>query len=318
MIENNKISRRYFIRNLSLFSGGLVLACELGSEEKLPVPNDDGNFTPNLFIELKPDGELILTASRSEMGQGVRTSLTAVIADEMDADWNRVKVVQAPGDDAYGNQNTDGSRSIRTIYEPMRKMGAMARTMLVGAAAKRWQVLADQCSTKKHYVINNSSGERLFYGDLIEEAMKQPLPESPVLKNPDEFVYIGKGLRSVDIDDFTSGRAVYGLDIKLPGMKYATIARCPVTFGSVKSFDSSGAEEIQGVEKVLEMSRVKKPFGSLGGVAVIANNSWSAIKGKEALKIEWDFGENQDYNTVEYASVLKSNATKKGKLLRED
>ncbi len=318
MTENNKISRRYFIRNLSLFSGGLVLACELGSEQKLPVPNADGNFTPNLFVELKPDGQLILTASRSEMGQGVRTSLTSVIADEMDADWNQVKVIQAPGDAAYGNQNTDGSRSIRTIYEPMRKMGAMARTMLVGAAAERWQVSAEQCSTEKHHVINDATGERLFYGDLIEEAMKQPLPENPALKNPDEFIYIGKGLRSIDVDDFASGKAVYGLDIKLPGMKYASISRCPVTFGSVKSFDASAAKAVPGVVKVIEMSRVKKPFGSLGGVAVIANNSWSAIKGKEALEIEWDYGENQSYNTREYADVLRSNATKKGKLVRED
>ena len=318
MTENNKISRRYFIRNLSLFSGGLVLACELGSEQKLPVPNADGNFTPNLFVELKPDGQLILTASRSEMGQGVRTSLTSVIADEMDADWNQVKVIQAPGDDAYGNQNTDGSRSIRTIYEPMRKMGAMARIMLVGAAAERWQVSAEQCSTEKHHVINDATGERLFYGDLIEEAMKQPLPENPALKNPDEFIYIGKGLRSIDVDDFASGKAVYGLDIKLPGMKYASISRCPVTFGSVKSFDASAAKAVPGVVKVIEMSRVKKPFGSLGGVAVIANNSWSAIKGKEALEIEWDYGENQSYNTREYADVLRSNATKKGKLVRED
>ncbi len=129
---------------MSLFSGGLVLACDVGQKDKPKnTSNEDGHFSPNLFVELKPNGDLILTASRSEMGQGVRTSLTSVIADEMDADWSRVTVKQAPGDDAYGNQNTDGSRSIRTIYEPMRKMGAMARAMLIEAAAEQW---GDCCS----------------------------------------------------------------------------------------------------------------------------------------------------------------------------
>jgi isoquinoline 1-oxidoreductase beta subunit len=318
MIHKHGISRRYFIRNLSLASGGLVLACELGKEPKLPVQKGDGSFSPNLFVELKPNGRLILTASRSEMGQGVRTSLTAVIADEMDADWSRVEVVQAPGDDAYGNQNTDGSRSIRTIFEPMRKMGAMAREMLLAAAAQRWKISSEKCHTEMHHVINIETGEKLFYGDLADEALRQPLPKNPSLKDPDDFVYIGKGLRSVDIDDFTSGKAKYGLDVKLPGMKYAAIARCPVTFGTVRSFDSTQTEAIRGVERVLEMERVKKPFGLLGGVAVVGDNSWSVIKGKEALVVDWDHGENEDYNTLDYAKLLKANVTKRGKLINED
>ena len=317
MIGKYKISRRYFIRNLSLASGGLVLACEIGNEPKLPVQKADGSFSPNLFVELKPDGQLILTASRSEMGQGVRTSLTSVIADEMDADWARVIVVQARGDEANGNQNTDGSRSIRTIYEPMRKMGAMAREMLIGAAAERWKVDPDKCRTEMHQVINTETGEKLNYGDLAQDALRQPLPENPKLKDPADFVYIGKGLRSVDIDDFTSGRAQYGLDVKLPGMKYASIARCPVTFGSVRSFDAQGAKSFWGVTDILEMSRVKRPFGMLGGVAVIADNSWSALKGKEALEVEWDYGENREYNTDDYAKTLRSNVTRPGKLIRE-
>ena len=154
------ISRRFFIKNMSLFSGALLLACDAGGQgSAINTKSSNGNFTPNLFVELKPNGDLILTASRSEMGQGVRTSLTSVIADEMDADWSRVQVRQAPGDDAYGNQNTDGSRSIRTIYEPMRKMGAMARAMLLGAAAKRWNIAEDLCKTALQYVVRSDSGE---------------------------------------------------------------------------------------------------------------------------------------------------------------
>src|SRR5210317_734721 len=151
MYIGNHITRRFFIRNVSLLSGGIILACDMDSNSDNGAGHNKQNdsiFSPNLFVELKPDGALILTASRSEMGQGVRTSLTSVIADEMDADWSRVKVRQAPGDDAYGNQNTDGSRSIRTIYEPMRKMGAMARAMLISAAAEHWGISEALCKSE--------------------------------------------------------------------------------------------------------------------------------------------------------------------------
>jgi isoquinoline 1-oxidoreductase beta subunit len=318
MIPGKKLSRRYFIRNLSLISGGLVLGCELGSnKQELELLTDEGAFHPNLFVELKTDGELILTASRSEMGQGVRTSLTSVIADEMGADWDFVKVVQAPGDDAYGNQNTDGSRSIRTIFEPMRKMGAMARMMLIAAAAKQWEVATEACKAEKHHVVNLQTGERLFFGDLVEAAAQQLVPENPTFKNRKDFNYIGKELPSIDIDDFTSGQAIYGMDVKIPGMKYAAVARCPVTFGTVRSFDATDTEKFPGVSKVLEMQRVEKPFGNLGGIAVVADNTWSALKGKEALKIEWEFGDNGTYDTEAYMQTLKENVTKKGKLIQE-
>ena len=319
MISKNAVSRRYFIKNLGLFSGGLLLACDLGADIR-PSSNlaDGSDFKPNLFVELKPSGELILTASRSEMGQGVRTSLTSVIADEMGADWNRVRVVQAPGEDAYGDQNTDGSRSIRTIYEPMRKMGAMARMMLIAAAAEQWKVSEEECIAENHFVIHKKTDNKAFYGDLVAQASHQKLPKNPVLKSPDQFVYIGKGLASVDVDDFTGGQAKYGMDIKIPGLKYACISRPPVTFGEVQSFDSSKAEKVFGVEQIVEMKRVEKPFGSLGGIAVIADNSWSAIKAKEALEVQWVAGENGSYDTQNYMRTLVDNVNKPGKLIRED
>lgn len=319
MTNKSLISRRFFIKNISLFSGGLVLACDVGREDSdFNSKNDSGNFTPNLFVELKPTGELILTASRSEMGQGVRTSLTSVIADEMDAEWSRVIVKQAPGDDAYGNQNTDGSRSIRTIYEPMRKMGAMARTMLISAAARRWNIPEDMCSSELHYVYRNDSEDKIFYGDLVEEAAKMVAPKDPVLKSPDEFIYIGKGLKSVDAGDFVKGIPKYGLDIKLKGMLYACIARCPVTFGTVSSYDDSASLKIPGVEIVNTFDRIKKPFGALGGVAVVASNTWSAIEGKKALKIDWNLGENETYSTEEYMKKLKANVHRNAKVIKED
>jgi len=319
MKMTSKLSRRYFIRNVSLFSGGLLLACDMNTESTNAIVQNSGeSFMPNLFVELKPNGDLILTASRSEMGQGVRTSLTSVIADELDADWSRVSVKQAPGDDAYGNQNTDGSRSIRTIYEPMRKMGAMARAMLVAAAADHWGITEDKCSTAKHYVIREDSKDKLFYGDLVEAAGAMAIPENPKLKSPDQFVYIGKELTSVDANDFVTGVSKYGMDIKVPDMVYACIARSPVTFGEIKSFDDSDSLKVPGVQSVNLIERIKKPFGALGGVAVVGSNTWAAIEGKKSLKLEWDKGANESYSSEEYMVEITANVHKKAKLIRKD
>lgn len=319
MKNKSLISRRFFIKNVSLFSGALVLACDVGQKgDSIQTSNEDGHFAPNLFVELKPNGDLILTASRSEMGQGVRTSLTSVIADEMDADWSKVTVKQAPGDDAYGNQNTDGSRSIRTIYEPMRKMGAMARAMLISAAAEQWGISSEQCKSELHHIVNTDSGEKIFYGDLVAKASLMEIPQNPLLKSPDEFIYIGKGLKSVDADDFVKGIPKYGLDIKLKNMVYACIARCPVTFGSLKSYDESESLKIQGVKTVKTLDRIEKPFGALGGVAVIASNSWAAIEGKKALKVDWNFGENEVYSSREYMEKITKNVHQKAKIIKEE
>lgn len=314
----SKQSRRYFIKNVSLFSGGLFLACDMNSStEQIPAANAD-QFTPNLFVELKANGDLLLTASRSEMGQGVRTSLTSVIADEMDADWSKVTVKQAPGDDAYGNQNTDGSRSIRTIYEPMRKMGAMARTMLVAAAAEKWGVSEAECITENHYVLRKNSNDKLFYGDLVAAASTVKIPENPELKSSDEFVYIGKDLSSVDADDFVKGISKYGMDIKVEGMVYACIARSPVTFGKVNTYDDVESLKVPGVERVVELDRIEKPFGALGGVAVIGQNTWAAIEGKKALKLQWENGANEHYSSDDFMNEITSNVEKKAKVIKKE
>jgi len=320
MKDRYTISRRSFIKNMSIVSGGLILACNVPGDKKEigHLTENLKGFNPNLFVHLKSNGDLVLTASRSEMGQGVRTSLTSVIADEMDADWNKVSVKQATGDDAYGNQNTDGSRSIRTIYEPMRQMGAMARSMLITAAANKWEIDESNCKTENHYVINSNNNDKLFYGDLVEAAAELEIPKDVVLKSPDDFIYIGKGLKSVDVHDFTHGKAKYGLDIRLPNMKYAAIARCPVTFGTVKSFNKEKALKVSGVVDIIEIPRIKKAFGPLGGVAVIANNTWAALQGKEALEIIWDYGENVEYTSDTYMEKITKNVHKKGKEIKND
>ena len=309
------ISRRSFVRSIGLASGGLILACNtsvFSGKEKEELKNLI-DFNPNLFIQLNSDGSLILIASRSEMGNGVRTSLTSVIADEMEADWDKVIVKQGTGDAQYGDQNTDGSRSIRYLYETMRQMGAMAKAMLISAAAQTWQVSEDECKAENHFVIH-SSGKKLGYGDLVEKAKTLEPPSDIKLKKPKDFKYIGKHLIGVDVKEYSNGIAIFGLDKRIPNMKYVAIERCPVTFGTVKSFDKTEALKITGVIDVIEIPRIEKPFGALGGVAVIASNTWAAFKGKEALKIEWNFGDNKDYDSKNYMNQITENVHKQGKV----
>jgi len=299
----HNISRRNFVKVFGLASGGLIIGCQFSNNEIVRI--DDGTtFAPNLFIQLKKDGKLILLSSRSEMGQGIRTSLTSAIADEMDADWNYVQVEQATGDSKFGNQNTDGSRSVRTILAPMRKLGATAKAMLISAAAKKWEISESDCSAEMHYVINNKTKEKLFFGDLVEDAMKIEAPKEVVLKDKKDFKYIGKSLKSIDIKDFTHGTAIYGLDARLPNMKFATIARCPSAFGSLKSVNSDKARSVTGVLDIVELERVKRPFGMLGGVAVIASNTWAAIQGRKQLDIAWNKGSNGNYDSKKYMQTL--------------
>ncbi len=316
-----KITRRGFIRSIGLASGGLIIACNIPSSDKEGTTkrvSNSNTFEPNLFIQLKDNGELVLVASRSEMGNGVRTSLTSVIADEMDADWKFVSVKQATGDAKFMNQNTDGSRSIRTLFEPMRKMGATARAMLITAAAIKWKVEETVLKTENHFVINTTNQKKIFYGDLIKEVAEVAIPENPPLKASKNFKYIGKGLKSVDAAGYASGKPKYGMDIRLKNMKFAAIARCPVTFGTVKSFNKTKALAVKGVIEVVEIPKIDRPFGALGGIAVVANTTWAAFKGKEMLEIDWDYGDNKTYSSKTYNKMLTKNVHKKGKEVRND
>lgn len=309
------ISRRSFIKGIGLASGGLILACN-SAPFTSSVATELLEFNPNLFVQLNSDGSLILVASRSEMGNGVRTSLTSVIADEMDADWKRVSIKQATGDAQYGDQNTDGSRSIRYLYDTMRQMGATTKVMLISAAAKTWEVPESECKADNHFIIH-TSGKKIGYGDLVEVAKTLEVPTDVKLKSPEEFKYIGKTLPSIDVDNYANGSAVFGLDKRLPNMKFVAIKRCPVTFGTVKSFDKTEALKVEGVIDIIEIPRIIKPFGALGGVAVIATNTWAAFKGKDALEVEWDYGQNKDYDSKKYMKEITANVHKSGKVAKD-
>jgi len=325
----SNLSRRGFLKGASA-TGVLVLAASWGlpdafAEEKkygaegMPHGAVDD---PRIYVSIAADGSVTVICNRSEMGQGVRTSLSMVVADELDADWALVKVRQAPADEArFGNQDTDGSRSMRHWYEPMRRCGAAARTMLELAAAAQWKVPVGECRAQLHKVVHQPSGRELGYGELAAAASALPVPgrDSLRLKQPSEFRYIGKqASRAIDGADIVNGRAVFGADVHFDDMLYAVVARPPVYGGKVKSVDSSAALKVPGVVKVLQIEGRPLPseFQPLGGVAVVAKNTWAAIKGREALKIQWDDGPNAGYDSVAYRKELEAAARKPGKVLR--
>ena len=277
---------------------------------------------PKLFVAIAADGTVTITNHRSEMGQGVRTSIALTVADELEADWDKVKVVQAWGDEArFGNQDTDGSRSLRHFFHPFRRVGAAAKEMLVEAAAKQWGVPASEVSAHNHVLTHAKSGRKLGYGEVAAAAAELPVParDSLVLKKPEAFRYIGKGkIGLIDNRDITTGKAVYGLDVKLDDMHYALVARPPVYGGKVKSLDDSEAKKVPGVVKIftIEGGTIPSEFMPLGGVAVVAKNTWAAMKGREALKITWDDGPNATYDTDAFRKELEKAARAPGKVVR--
>jgi isoquinoline 1-oxidoreductase subunit beta len=328
VIEN--VSRRGFLKGI-LATGGLVLAAEfVPVRAALAYETGAAKFPggvvsdPHVFIAIDPSGLVTIIAHRAEMGTGSRTSLPMVIAEELDADWSHVKVVQSPGDEQkYGNQNTDGSRSLRHFIQPMRQCGAAMRQMLETAAAQRWGVDVAEVQAQNHEVAHKASGRKLGYGELAATASALPTPPADQIKLKDEaaFRYLGKGnVQIVDLFDITTGRAVYGIDAKLPGLRYAVIARPPVMGGKLASYDGAAAMKVPGVEKIVVIEGTPPPskFQPIGGVAVIARNTWAAIKGREALVVQWEDGPHASYDSVAYKAQIEETARKPGKVVRNE
>jgi isoquinoline 1-oxidoreductase beta subunit len=254
------------------------------------------------------------------MGTGIRSVLPTVLADELDADWKRVKIEQAIGDAKYGSQNTDGSCSIRDFYDAMREAGASARLMLERAAAAKWGVPVSECQAQNHQVVHAGSGRKLGYGELAASAAQQPVPKKEELrfKSPAQFRYIGKDVPTVDRDDLCSGKGIFGIDARMPGMVYASIERSPVFGGKLKKYDDAGTRKVRGVERTVVIESFKPPhmFQALGGVAVIANNTWAAMQGRKQLKVEWEAGENAGYESDAYKQSLLETVRKPQRVAR--
>ena len=296
------ISRRDFLVAGAVAGTGLVLAFYVPHHGMHPV--GEQVFTPNAYLHIAPDGKVTVVVARSEMGQGVRTALPMILAEELDADWSQIAIQQAGASTLFGDQTTGGSASVRTTWDPMRQAGAAAREMLVAAAAQQWNMPVAECTTEKGFVIHAKSNRRSGYGDLVERAAKLPVPKEPKLKAASSYTLVGKSTPRLDTPSKTNGTAEYGIDFRTPGMKYAFLARCPVIGGKVASFDDSDARKVPGVTHVAKVGD--------SAVAVAANSVFAAMQGRKALKVTWDDGANKDLNTAGVFDVLHKAANDKG------
>lgn len=318
-----RISRREFMQRTGYAGGGLVLVLSSVSAGCGPTGDGTGpsadSFAPNVYVNLLDSGTVQIYCHRSEMGQGIRTCLTQIIADELEADWDRVELLQAIGDERYGDQNTDGSTSIRKQFDLLRSAGATAREMLVAAAATAWGVPVDECEARNHAVHHPASGNSADYGDLVAKLDRIEIPQNPAFKSPAEYRYIGKSVDLIDGRAMTTGSAIYGTDHRLPGMLYASIERCPVHGGRVESYDDRAARAVPGVVDVIRMPDPEAPlvFKPLGGVAVVATNTWAAERGRAALEISWDPGPNAGYESSKYKEELLTSCCNEGTLFLE-
>ena len=304
-------SRRDFLKVSSAAGAGLIIGVVLPYKHRLVAAGlVEQTFDPNVWIKISPDSKVTITLAKSEMGQGVKTSLPMIVADELDVDLQKIEILQANAHpDKYGSMMTVGSRSVRGgAWLRLREAGATAREMLVSAAAKRWGVNPASCRTENGSVFHDASKRSLTYGKLTADASALKVPKKPQLKDPSQFRYIGKSIPQIDTPDKVSGKTVYGLDVRVPDMLYATVVHPPVIGASVKSFDDSEAKKVSGVKKVFEVSL---------GLAVVAKSTWAAFKGARALQIKWD---NGDFNmdTKDISKSFRDLAGKKGVVARND
>ena len=324
IIENVSlhVSRRGFLHG-ALASGVFVLSARFiprplwAAEGEAAAPA----FQPSLWMSIASDGTVTVVAHRSEMGCGSRTALPLVVADELDADWSKVKIDQATGDPKYGDQDTDGSHSVRSSFDLMRQVGATGRVMLINAAASQWGVSPKDCTTESHFILHRASGRKLGYGEVAAAAAKLPVPkkEDVPLKSRSQWRYIGKESNSLfDLPEMVTGKAIFGMDATMPGMVYASVEHPPVLGQKIKSYDDKAALKVPSVQKTLIIDTFKPPhqFQPLGGVAVIADNTWAAFKGRKSLKVEWDSSPHSEYNSAPFRKTLEATSRKPGKVVR--
>jgi isoquinoline 1-oxidoreductase beta subunit len=303
-----KLDRRNFLKSTAVAAGGLVLGFHV--PKALHAEGAAGKL--NAFVQVGTDDTITLYIHKAEMGQGTVTSLSMLLAEELECDWKKIRT-EFPGVDpvAYGQmQGVFGSMSVRTSWEPLRKAGATAAEMLIQAAAQKWNVPKSQCRAENNSVLNVATNQRLSYGSLAEAASKLPVPQYGVaLKDPTQFKLVGKSQKRMDTPDKVSGRTTFGIDVKIPGMLYATLLRCPVFGGKVQSFDATKAKAVPGVKQVVQISN---------GVAVLAENTWAAMEGRKALVVQWDEGPMASTSSATIRKVFADLAEKPGAVARKE
>lgn len=295
MINFEKQSRRNFIKVCSLSAGGLFLAAYVPATNIFSKPGDDPTiFSPSAYIKIDSNGIVTVIVHRTEMGQGVQTALPMIVAEELEVNWEDIRIEQADADEKYGSQSTGGSWSIRSSFTPFRVAGATAKEMLLTAAAAKWGTSIADCYAENGFIINKTNGNKFSYGELVNEASKLPVPQDVKLKDPKDYKIIGKRVKRLDTPPKLYGTAKFGIDVVIPEMVYAAVKRPPDFQGKVKSFDDSKTKLINGVTECVQIKT---------GVAVIADSTWKSFKGKESLEVEWDPG---PYSNVSSESIRNS------------
>jgi isoquinoline 1-oxidoreductase beta subunit len=294
------LSRREFVGAGIAAGAGLVIGFYLPHGNR----SREESFSPNAYLRITRDNKVTIVVARSEMGQGIRTALPMILAEELEADWKQIEIEQAGASTLFGDQTTGGSASIRTTWDPMRKAGAIAREMLISAAALIWGVPRSACTAETGNIKHAASNRSLSYGELVDKASTLPIPSDVTLKQSKDYKIVGQRLARVDSPAKVMGKAVFGIDLRIPGMKYAVLSRCPVIGGKVSGFDDKESKKISGVAYV----------GKIGdsAVAVVADSAWGAMEGRRTLNVSWDEGANKDLNTAGVMASLKQAATKKG------
>jgi isoquinoline 1-oxidoreductase subunit beta len=315
MAMSSTLNRRSFLQVSAAAGGGLLVGTYFPSWTGSDGLSAAGSFEPNVWIKVNTDDTVRIMLTMLEMGQGVMTSMPMLVAEELDFDWTRIKTEWAGADAKYGNPNfggqqlTAGSNSVRGMWKVLREAGATARVMLVTAAAQTWGVAEHTCTTDKGEVIHQASGGRMKYGALVDKAATLPLPTGVALKDPKNFKVLGNSLARLDVPEKVNGTAVFGIDVKLPGLLTATVVRCPVFGGKVARFNADKAKAVAGVKEVVQIST---------GIAVVADNYWSASRGAQALEITWAEGPLANLTSTEILTRYKELAQKPGKVARND
>jgi isoquinoline 1-oxidoreductase subunit beta len=317
MTTKLEINRREFLKTASKGGAALILGFYLPATALTKNISDKQAFQPNAWIRITSDNQITVLTEIPEMGQGPRTVDTMMLADELEADWTTIQVEQAPViPETYKNLSTGGSGGTGRAWDYMRKVGAQAREMLVTAAAQQWRVEKKDCRAENSTVVHGLSGRRLSYGELVETASKLPVPkaESIPLKQPADFRFMGKSMPRVDVPSKVDGSGIFGIDVRVPGMLFGVIARSPHFGGKVQSYDAVAAKAVPGVHAVFPI----EPLGFLpsihvnintaGGIAVVADSTWSAMQGRKALKVSWDKGPNASETTEGLSKQLKEQA----------
>ena len=317
------VNRREFLKTGATGGAALVIGFYLSDVGLADQARDQEKKPPNPFdawVHIGKDNRVTLILGKSEMGQGVYTALPMILAEELSLDWRKVKVEQAPTNPAIYDHGTGGSGSVAGSWLPLRRAGSAAREMLITAAAQRWNVVRDTCKAQNGGVLHGARKDFLTYGELVEDASKLPIPDfnTVPLKNSDDFAIVGKDTPRLDARAKSSGAAKFGIDSRVPGMLYAVIARCPVFGGKVAKFDATKAKAVPGVREVVQIESVGPGAFTAGGVAVLADNSWAATRGRAALEITWDEGPNANESSDSLRHDCVENASKPGKVVRND